>query len=84
MSLRRIVLHHTQGSLAGLWQILGTEADLQAHLNTSDLPNVLTGLTFPDGHTGTATLIALTPHMVQYREQSAPVPSREPDIVPAL
>lgn len=63
---KRIVIHHTQGAYAGLWQIVGAESQLDSKTGP-DLPTFVESVQFLD-HEGGASLAAVKPHYVLYRE----------------
>jgi hypothetical protein len=64
---KRIVVQHTQGMLAGLWQIVGLAELDDAHI----LPDSLSPIRLQalgEVRTTGASLIAVKPHYVHYRE----------------
>jgi hypothetical protein len=67
---KRVVLIHTQGAYRGLWQIVGTEAQMREGLKTELLPD-LTPAHFLD-HDGEASLSAVKDRYIMYREIMAP------------
>lgn len=60
---KRIVLQTTQGEHAGLWTIIGHCADKAVTKLAQFTP-----VSFPDGHQGEASLIAVRRRYVLYRE----------------
>jgi hypothetical protein len=69
-AVKRVVLHHTAGQYAGLWQIVGTTKSLPtqaAHL----FPEFLPKLRFID-HMGAASLVAVRERYLLYREVTEP------------
>ena len=64
---KRIVLHHTTGAYAGLWQILGTDDQLMEKFKTASLPEYVAEVEFID-HKGSCSLISVKSRYVLYRE----------------
>lgn len=69
--MKRIVLVHRKGRLAGLLQIIGTDQQLQENLHMAELPMLVEPVNFGDHH-GAASLIKVTPRYVLYIETMKP------------
>ena len=78
---QRIVLHHTSGVRAGLYQIMGTLSQLKASLKSEDLPGRLDGVSLGD-HTGSVLHAGTKPRYILYREWNDPTPGQFNDFHP--
>ena len=58
---KRIVLLHTQGDLAGLWRIVGTDEEFP------EMPMQVDGVDFID-HQGSCSFLRMKPRYLLYRE----------------
>ena len=58
---KRIVLLHTQGNLAGLWRIVGTDEEFP------EMPMQVDGVDFID-HEGSCSFFRMRPRYILYRE----------------
>lgn len=68
----RVVLEHTQGSWAGILQILGTVEQVKESMQVAELPSYIADINFGDRTNG-ASLVTMKRSYVLYREIIAPI-----------
>ena len=67
----RVVIEHTQGTRAGLHQILGTVDQVKADMQVAELPGFIADISFGD-RINSASLVGINRSYVLYRELITP------------